>query len=65
MQERIIELVIAGTRMENFRRELLGKKKGLTLQEALKVRLRWFGADLVEPLDLCHLSGDLQVLYVK
>ena len=35
MQERIIELVIAGTKMEVFRRELLGKEKGLTLQEVL------------------------------
>ena len=35
MQERIIELVIAGTRMEVFRRELLGKEKSLTLQEGL------------------------------
>ena len=35
MQERIIELVIAGTKMEVFRRELLGKENGLTLQEVL------------------------------
>ena len=35
MPERIIKLVIAGIRMEDFRRELLGKEKGLTLQEAL------------------------------
>ena len=35
MQERIIELVIAGTKMEVFRRELLGKEKGLTMQEVL------------------------------
>ena len=35
MQERIIELVIAGTKMEVFRRELLGKEKGLTLHEML------------------------------
>ena len=35
MQERIIELIIAGTKLEVFRRELLGKEKGLTLQEVL------------------------------
>ena len=32
---------------------------------SIKVRLRWFGADLVKPLYLCHFSGDLHVLYVK
>ena len=31
----------------------------------LKVRLRWFGADLVKLQYLCHLSWDLNVLYVK
>ena len=31
MQERIIALVIAGTKLEVFRRALLGKEKGLTL----------------------------------
>ena len=35
MQERIIEIVFAGTKMEVFRRKLLGKEKGLTLQEVL------------------------------
>ena len=36
MQERIIELVIAGTRMEAFHRNLLGKDKNLNLQDVLK-----------------------------
>ena len=31
----------------------------------IKVRLRWFGADLVKPLYRCNFSGDLHVLYVK
>ena len=35
MQDRIIELVIAGTRMEIFQRELLGKEKDLTLRDVL------------------------------
>ena len=35
MQERIIELVIAGTKMEVFRRELLGKEKGLGCKSGL------------------------------
>ena len=35
MQDRIIELVIAGTRMEIVRRELLGKDKDLTLHDVL------------------------------
>ena len=38
MQERIIELVIAGPRMEAFRRDLLGKDTNLTLQDVLKER---------------------------
>uniref|UniRef100_A0A8C9SGK0 Gypsy retrotransposon integrase-like protein 1 n=1 Tax=Scleropages formosus TaxID=113540 RepID=A0A8C9SGK0_SCLFO len=35
MQERIVELVIMSTPMDNFRRELLGKEKGFTLQDML------------------------------
>ena len=31
----------------------------------IKVRLRWFGADLVKLQYLCHLSWDLNVLYIK
>ena len=31
----------------------------------IKVRLRWFGTDLAKLLYLCHLSGDVNVLYVK
>ena len=30
-----------------------------------KVRLRWCGADLAKLLYFCHLSGDLNVLYIK
>ena len=36
MQERLIELVFAGPRMEAFRRDLLGKDNNLTLQYVLK-----------------------------
>ena len=31
----------------------------------IKVRLRWFGADLVKVQYLCHLSWDLNLLYIK
>ena len=37
MQEQIIELVIAGTKMEVFQRELLGKEKGHPLQEEAEI----------------------------
>ena len=30
-----------------------------------KVRQRWFGSDFVKLQYLCHLSWDLNVLYVK
>ena len=38
---------------------------GLFITTMLKVRLRWFWADLVKLQYLCHLSWDLNVLYVK
>ena len=47
MQERIIELVIAGTKMDVFRRELLGKEKGLTMQEVLNEGRKHEAAALV------------------
>ena len=31
----------------------------------IKVRLRWFWADLVKAQYLCQLSRDLNVLYIK
>ena len=37
LQERIIELVIAGTPIELFRRELLGKGRNLTLADVIKL----------------------------
>ena len=30
-----------------------------------KVRLRWFGTDLVKQEYLCYLSRDVNVLYIK
>ena len=36
MEDRIIELVTTGSRMEVFRRELLGQDKDLTLRDVLK-----------------------------
>ena len=36
-----------------------------TVLFVVKVRLRWFGADLVKLQYLCHLSWDLNVLYIK
>ena len=33
--------------------------------KSVKVRLRWFGADLVKLQYLCHLSWDLNMLYIK
>ena len=45
------------------------KKKWQINQEyekcVIKVRLRWFGADLVKQLYLSHLSRELNVLYTK
>ena len=32
---------------------------------SVKVRLRWFGTDLVKLLYLCYLPRDLSVLYIK
>lgn len=37
LEERMIELVIANTRIETFQHDLLGNDKNLTLQEALKI----------------------------
>ena len=50
---------------EEFMLKKLKLKNQFKICYFLKVRLRWFGAGLAKLLYLCHLSGDLYVLYIK
>ena len=63
MHERNIELVIAGTKMQVFRMELLSKENGLTLQEVLNEGRKHEAA----ALGAMHLQGlsEQKIDYVK
>ena len=60
LEERIIELIIAGTANELFRRELLGKGSDLTLANALVLGRQYEaaarGADHIQSLKVDHIK---------
>ena len=64
MSERILELIIASTPHEEFRRDLIGKEKGYGIAQILKEG-RKFEAMMADRDQLQHMEKGLEDIHVS